>query len=208
MPDGVLDQRLNGQDRDRHRQHLRRQPQGDPEPVAEPGLLEVEVALDRLQLLGERGELTVAAEGVAGEVGELQQQLASPFRVGPHEGRDRGQRVVDEVRADLRPQRTDLGLHETGARRVKLGELELTGRPPGHLLGSAHQARGGRHREHLQGADGAVLDGQRRHDRVTDRAACGGAFGLHDGRGAGADHVDGVRRGGVGVMVVAAVPGE
>ena len=64
---------------------------GDLQPVAEPGPLQQQVAVDRAQLLGQGGEVAVPAERVAGEVGELQQQLAGPLRVGAHEGRDRGQ---------------------------------------------------------------------------------------------------------------------
>ena len=85
----------------------------------------------RAQLLGQRRELAVPAERVAGEVGELQQQVAGPLGVGAHEGRDGGQRVVDEVRADLRPQGAHLGLDQPGARRVQLGQLELGRRPSG-----------------------------------------------------------------------------
>ena len=42
---------------------------------------------------------------------------------------DRAERVVDEVRADLRPQRPHLRLHQPGAGRVELGELELPATP-------------------------------------------------------------------------------
>ena len=141
VPDGVLDQRLDAQERHRHRQHLGRDLHGHLQPVAEPGPLQQQVAVDRAQLLGQRRELAVPAERVAGEVGELQQQLAGPLRVGAHERRDRGQRVVDEVRADLGPQRAHLGLHQPGPRRLELGQLELGRHPPRHLVGGPHQAR-------------------------------------------------------------------
>ena len=129
VADGVLDQRLDAEERHGDGEHLGRDPQRDLEPVAEAGLLQQQVALDRAELLGERGELAVPAEGVAGEVGELQQQLAGPVGVGAHERRDRAERVVDEVRADLGPQRAHLGLHQPGPRGVQLGELELRRRP-------------------------------------------------------------------------------
>ena len=137
---GVLHQRLEAQERDAHAEHLGRHLQGDPEPVAEPGLLEQQVALDRAQLLGQRRELAVLAEGVAGEVGELEQQLAGPVGVGAHERGDRAEGVVDEVRADLCAQRAHLGAHQPVPRLVELGELELAGDPAGHLLGRAEQA--------------------------------------------------------------------
>ena len=90
---GVLDQGLDGEVGHRDRQHLGRDQQRDDEPVAEPGLLEDEVALDVAQLGGQRGELAARPERIAGEVGELQQQLAGPLGVGPDERRDGGQEL-------------------------------------------------------------------------------------------------------------------
>jgi hypothetical protein len=66
-------------------------------------LLEHEVALDVAQLLGERRERPTLAQRVAGEVGELEQQLTCPLGVRADEARDGAQGVVDEVRADLGP---------------------------------------------------------------------------------------------------------
>ena len=126
-----------------------RDPQRHLEPVAEAGLLEQQVALDGAELLGERRVLAVAAEGVAGEVGELQQQLAGPVGVGADEAGDRAERVVDEVRADLGPQGAHLGLHQPGAGGVELGELELAGDPlrrPRRRPGPARRWRAGEHR--------------------------------------------------------------
>src|SRR5699024_11799990 len=56
------DLRLQAQERHHHTEHLRRDAQRDPQPAGEPGLLQGEVVLDRLQLLGQRGELSVPAE--------------------------------------------------------------------------------------------------------------------------------------------------
>ena len=81
VPDGVLHQRLQAQERDCDRQHLRR----DAELTGagrRSGLLEQQVALYRPELVGQRGELAVAPERVAGEVGELEQQCRGPVRVG------------------------------------------------------------------------------------------------------------------------------
>ena len=55
---------------------------------------------------------------------------------------DRGERVVDEVRADLGPQRAQLGLDGPGAGAVELGQLDLGGHPAGHLVGGPDQAGG------------------------------------------------------------------
>ena len=129
------------------------------------------VALDRAELLGERRVLAVAAERVAGEVGELEQQVAGVLGIGPDEGRDRGERVVDEVRRDLRSQRRHLRLDEPPAARVELGELQLAAHPRGDLLDRAHQARGHRAGEDLQRPDDDPVHVERAHDRGLHRAA-------------------------------------
>ena len=158
VPDRVLHQRLHAQERHRHRQHLRRDLQPHLQPVAEPGPLQRQVAVDRAQLLGQRGELAVRAERVAGEVGELQQQLPGPLRVGADERRDRGQRVVDEVRADLGPQRPHLGPHQPGPGLVQLGQLQLGRHPARGLQRGLHQPGPGLGRGHRgQRADDPVV---------------------------------------------------
>ena len=141
------------------------------QPVAEARLLEQEVALDGAELLGERRVLAVAAEGVAREVGELEQQLAGAVGVRTHEAGDRAERVVDEVRADLRPQGTHLGLHQPGAREVELGELELSADPRRDLVGRTDQPAGGVRGADDQRADEGVLDDQRADDRLRHLAA-------------------------------------
>ncbi len=186
---GVLHQGLQAQERDAHPEHLGRHLQGDVQPVTEAGLLQEQVALHRAQLLGQGGELAVLAEGVAGEVGELQQQVAGPVGIGAHEGGDGAERVVDEVRADLRAQGADLGAHEPVPGLVELGQLELAGRPAGHLLGRAQQARRGLVGERDQGAGDPVVDDQRAGDRVPHQASRGRARQLcstgHDRAGRG-----------------------
>ena len=129
VPHRVLDERLHDEERHRDRQHLGRDPQRDPQPVAEAGLLEHEVALGVAQLVGQRGELAAAAQRVPGEVGELEQQLARPVGIGPGERRDRGERVVDEVRADLGAQRPQLGLGQHPALRVGAGRVRAARTP-------------------------------------------------------------------------------
>ena len=59
-------------------------------------------------------ELAATTEGVAGEVGELEEQFAGAHRVGADEARDGRQGVVDEVRADLRPQGPEFRLGGAG----------------------------------------------------------------------------------------------
>ena len=141
VPHGVLDQRLQGQERQHHRQHLGRDLELDVQPVAEAGLLQPDVALDVGELVLQRGELARRTERVAGEVGELDEQLAGPHRVGADERGDGGERVVDEVRGDLRAQRADLGPVEPGARLVELGQLQLAGDVARDLGGGPQQHR-------------------------------------------------------------------
>ncbi len=63
-------------------------------------------------------------ERVADELGELDQQLARLLRARVDEGGDGGERVVDEVRGDLRAQRAQLGAREPLALRLELGQLD------------------------------------------------------------------------------------
>ncbi len=80
VPDRVLHQRLDEQARYRDREHFRGNPEHDLKAVAEPGALEFEIGVDRLQLVGDRRELTTIAEAVPDEVGEAEQQVACPVR--------------------------------------------------------------------------------------------------------------------------------
>ena len=117
-----------------------------------------------VQFLGQRGEVPVPAEGVAGEVGELHHQLPGPGGIGVDEGGDRVERVVDEVRADLGPQGPHLGLHQQGAGGVQLGQLHLRGHPGGDLGRRAHQPGAGARDVGADGAHRGVPD----HDRGAD----------------------------------------
>ena len=73
---GVLDQRLHRHRRDDRAARLGRDVDRDVQAVAEPRLLEAQVALDVVELLAERHVGAAVAEQVAGELGEVDQQLA------------------------------------------------------------------------------------------------------------------------------------
>ena len=110
MANGVLHQRL-----DRHGGHDRRQClgsdiNGDVQAVAKPGLLEAQVPLNVLELLAQRHIRAPVAEQVARELGEIDQKLARLLGAGVNVARHRCQRVVDEVRGNLGPQRAQLRL--------------------------------------------------------------------------------------------------
>ena len=131
-----------------------------------------------VQLVLQRRVLPRRAERVPREVGELDEQLAGAHGVGADERGDRGERVVDEVRRDLRPQRAHLGAVEPGARLVELGELQLARHVPRDLGGGPQQHRAGR----LVGQGGERADDravglQRHHDDAADLAVGGGRTG-------------------------------
>ena len=166
VPHRVLDERLDREERHDGRQHLGRDLQRHLQPVAEPCALEAQVAVDRAELLGDGREVAVPAEGVAREVGELEHQLAGLRGIRVDERRDRVERVVDEVRADLRAQGAHLGLGEGGARRVELAELDLGGDPVRDLAGRAHEPGAHRRRERHDRPDGPAVGEDRRRDGI------------------------------------------
>jgi len=71
----VLDEWLKAQERQLQPEDLGLHAHREFQLVAEARLFQLEVAVDAAQLLRERGHRSVAAERVAGEVGELQQQF-------------------------------------------------------------------------------------------------------------------------------------
>ena len=83
--DRVLHQGLEDEGRQHHTQHLGGHAQGDLQPFAEAGPLQVEIGVDQTELLGHRHELPVAPEAVTDEVRELDQELTSAVRIGADE---------------------------------------------------------------------------------------------------------------------------
>ena len=106
-------------------QHLGRDLEPHLQAVAEAGPLEPQVLLDVVELVGERHVRALAAERVARELGELGQQLARLLGIGVDVAGDRRERVVDEVRRDLGPQRAQLGPREPLGLLLELAQLEL-----------------------------------------------------------------------------------
>ena len=102
-------------------------------------------------------------------------EFAGPVGVGAHERGDGVQRVVDEVRADLRPQRKHLGSVEPRAGSVQLRQFDLARRVAGHLADCAHQPRTRRAcRHHHEHADHTGVVGEQRlrdHRRLTAASA-------------------------------------
>ena len=173
MTDGILHQRLHRHRRYDRPQRLGRHVDRHPQRV-KPGLLEAQVALDMLELLGQRHVRAAVAEQVAGELGEVDEQLARIVGAGVDVAGDGGQRVVDEVRRDLGAQRTQLG---PGQALLLVGhhrQLQLSGDEAGGLHDHAHLAGRRTARppvERDQRPRATALDEQRRQDRGAQRAA-------------------------------------
>ena len=75
---------------------------------AEADDLDVEVLVDRLELLAQRDEVIGAAHQAAQQARQLRDQHARRFRLRADQRRDRRQRVEQEVRVDLVGERLDL----------------------------------------------------------------------------------------------------
>ena len=84
----------------------------DPHPQAifEPGVLDIQVRLDQLQLAAERRELAFRSQHAAQERGQPHQRRERARRRGLDQVADGGERVEQEVRVDLGAQRPQLGL--------------------------------------------------------------------------------------------------
>ena len=174
VADGVLDERLQRQHRHDRVQHLGVDLDAHAQPLAEARLLEPQVLLHVLQLVGERHVRALAGERVADELGELDQQLARLLRPRVDEGGDGGERVVDEVRRDLRAQRPQLGAGEPLALRLELGQLDHRRDERGRLGHDARLLQPQPSRplvERDERADPCPAHGERRDDRRAQRAA-------------------------------------
>ncbi len=102
--DRVFDERLHEQWGKPHGQRVSVRHDRHLELRAEPRLLELEIALDVTQLVGERDELTRLHEPAPQMIGEREHEPACALGLGADERRDRVQRVEDEVRLHLRLQ--------------------------------------------------------------------------------------------------------
>ena len=113
VDDGVLDERLEEERRDLDfRELFLWKIIGDGEAVAEAGALELGVALDDMQFFGERDEFRRVVQAVAEIVREVVDELSRIVRIASHIVTDGIQRIVEEVRIDLRLKSADLGFGE------------------------------------------------------------------------------------------------
>ena len=113
VDDGVLDERLEEKRWDLDLfQLVLGEIIGDGEAVAETGALELGVALDDVQLFGERDEFRRVVQAVAEIVGEVADELSRIVRIASDVVADGIQRVIEEVWIDLCLKSADLGFGE------------------------------------------------------------------------------------------------
>ena len=113
MADGVLHQRLQDQMGHACIQRLWRDVHHDRQPVLQARLLDLEVGLEKGELLAQRHLLRLLVlEGGAQEVAEAGDHSPGGLRFGGDERRDRVQRVEEEVRLQLHLERLQPRLGE------------------------------------------------------------------------------------------------
>ena len=121
--DRVLDERLENEDWYQRPPHVGRRLDGHVEPRAEPGPLDLDVALEQLDLPRQRHEIHAAGvERFAQQMTEPRDHAIGRRRVLVHELRHRIQRVEQEVRVELHLEQLQPCLRQTclGARRAQL----------------------------------------------------------------------------------------
>ena len=82
---GVLHQRLQREERDRDREHLRRDAHLHPQPLAQDRAGERQIGLDGAELARQRRVLAVPGEVVPDVEGEVEQQLTGAGGIGTHD---------------------------------------------------------------------------------------------------------------------------
>ena len=110
--DRVLDERLQQHARDHDVEGVGVDRFLDLQLGAEAHRLDVQVLVDRLELLPQRHEVLLAAQQAAEQPRELHDQHPRRLRLRPDQRRDRGQRVEEEVRVDLAGERLDARRHQ------------------------------------------------------------------------------------------------
>mmetsp|Transcript_119912 Transcript_119912/g.333652 ORF Transcript_119912/g.333652 Transcript_119912/m.333652 type:complete len:253 (-) Transcript_119912:4411-5169(-) len=165
MAHGVLDQRLQQQRRQTRRVSGRVQVPDHAQPLAKADLLDRQVALGQLDLLGQRDGGAGIGQGHAEQFGQVFQHALGAGRVDPHQRDGAVQRVEQEMRADARLQLDQL---RQGVRRALAVLAQLQ-------PGQQHDRTAGSHRRHAAPAPGRgrLLEGQVQQREAQQR--CDGA---------------------------------
>src|SRR5687767_11389681 len=163
---GVLEQGLKHQ---RRQQRVRRRGvhlPGDSQPLAEAQALDVGVALEQRDLVGEAYELPRIGHQRAEQIRQVLERALGALRVAPDERQHRVQAVEQEMRTDARLQRLQPRLGER--RRIGLGEQTQVGEQSAADQ-RAQQEQPRRRREHAEPPE--ARSSQRYHQRYHRRAA-------------------------------------
>ena len=146
---GILDDRLEDERRNANRRQAGRHFDLDPQPLLEARALDVEIGLDDFELASERGEFSFRSQHGPQQRGEPHQRVERARRRGLDQVADRGQRVEQEMRIDLRAQRPELRFGRELA-DLLLADLALVA-----LVGDADavDAPGGDHGDRLEGRE-------------------------------------------------------
>jgi hypothetical protein len=136
--EGVLDERLEQEPRHLGVAERVRDVERRRQAVTEPDLLDGQVQLEHVALLGEGpGRRFARLQRAAEQLGELHHHRVGPGRVGPHHPGDGVEGVEQEVRPELHAQRLEPRLAELRreargfefARRTAAGAAGRPGRP-------------------------------------------------------------------------------
>ncbi len=121
--DGVLGEGLEDQVRDERVEERRRHGLGDLQSVLEADALDVEVAPEEVELVAERDLLRGrVVEGAAEERAQPGDDAPNAAGIALDEGADGVERVEEEVRVELHPERREPGGGELGFEPRGLGE--------------------------------------------------------------------------------------
>ena len=107
MLDRILDERLKNHAGHDHVQRVGADVLGHLELGAEADDLDVEILVDRLELLPQRHEMIGCAQQAAQEARQFRDEHARRLRLRANQRRDRRQRVEQKMRVDLIRQRLD-----------------------------------------------------------------------------------------------------
>jgi hypothetical protein len=159
---------------------------GDPQPMLEAFALDVQIRFDEIELASERRELALRSQHRAQQRRQAHERLERPRRRCLNEVADGGQRIEQEMRIDLSPERSQLGFTRELADLLlpNFALIAFAGQTD-RVDAAGHGDRDGVKRRHIVGQETAAagqavdLDGKSGHIR-----------GRHDDRGPIAGHAD------------------
>ena len=125
MFEGVLDQGLQGKGGKDHVQQRRIDIDIDRQSIVETGLLDLQVRIHLVELLGECREVAAALQVLPEKIGKVDQQVLAPHGIDAEDRDDGVQGVEEEVRVDLRLEELQLGLDQQALLHLVPGQKKL-----------------------------------------------------------------------------------